>query len=136
MRVLLDTNVVLDVLLKRQPWLNDAAAVWQANDDGRIMAYLTASTFTDIFYIAKRVAGIDIARQAIRTCLNAFEICEVNRQALEQAEILSGTDFEDNLQIACASIKNLEAIITRDKSGFQNLSIPVFEPAEFLAQLV
>ena len=118
MRILLDTNVVLDVLLKREPWLNDAAAIWQANDDGRLMAYLTASTFTDIFYISKRVAGIEIARQAIRTCLDAFEICEVNRLTLEQAEILSGSDFEDNLQITCASIKNLEAIITRDKSGF------------------
>jgi predicted nucleic acid-binding protein len=49
MRVLLDTNVVLDVLLNRQPWVNDAAAVWQANDDGRVIVYLAASTFTDIF---------------------------------------------------------------------------------------
>jgi predicted nucleic acid-binding protein len=135
MRVLLDTNVVLDVLLNRQPWVNDAAAVWQANDDGRVIVYLAASTFTDIFYIARKAAGVSAARQAIRTCLEAFEICEVTRHTLQQAESLSGSDFEDNLQIACATLQNMDAIITRDKAGFQNLNISVFAPAEFLTQL-
>ena len=49
MRVLLDTNVLLDVLLAREPWLAEAAAVWRASDDRRIVGYLTASTITDIF---------------------------------------------------------------------------------------
>lgn len=135
MRVLLDTNVVLDVLLNRQPWVKDAAAVWQANDDGRIMAYLTASTFTDIFYIARKVTDIAGARQAVRTCLEAFEICDVTRHTLQLAETLPGNDFEDNLQIACATLQNLDAIVTRDKAGFQSLSMAVFEPADLLTKL-
>ncbi len=133
MRLLLDTNVVLDVLLNRQPWVKDAAAIWQANDDGRVMAYLTASTFTDIFYIARKVAGIAGARQAVRTCLEAFEIRD--RHTLQHAETLLGNDFEDNLQIACATLQNLDAIVTRDQAGFQNASLPVFASAERLIQL-
>lgn len=135
MRVLLDTNVVWDVLLNRQPWVKDASAIWQANDEGRIIAYLTASTFTDIFYIARKVAGIAGARQAVRTCLEAFEVCDVTRHTLQHAETLLGNDFEDNRPIACATLQNLDAIITRDKAGFQNASLPVFDPADLLAQL-
>lgn len=89
------------------------------------MAYLTASTFTDIFYIARKVAGIVDARQAVRTCLEAFEICDVTRHTLQHAETLSGNDFEDNLQIACATLQNLDAIVTRDKAGFQNSSVAI-----------
>ena len=56
-RILLDTNVVLDVLLKREPWVSDASVIWQANDEGRLVGYLMASALTDIFYIACRLAG-------------------------------------------------------------------------------
>ena len=49
MRILFDTNIILDVLLNREPWVNQAQAIWQANDEGRISGYLVASTVTDIF---------------------------------------------------------------------------------------
>ena len=135
MRVLVDTNVVLDVLLKREPWVTEAMAVWQANDEGRIVGYLMASAITDIFYAARRLAGREIARTAVRTCLEAFELCIVDRQALEQAEALPGNDFEDNLQIACAIIAGVDAIVTRNTEDFKASTIPVLTPAELLARL-
>jgi predicted nucleic acid-binding protein len=55
MRVLLDTNVVLDVLLKREPWVAEAQILWQANDDGSVAGYVVATTLTNIFYIARMV---------------------------------------------------------------------------------
>ena len=135
MHILFDTNVVLDVLLKREPWVTEAIAVWQANDEGQIVGYILASAITDIFYIARRLAGLEIARTTVRTCLEAFEICAVDRQTLEQAAALPGNDFEDNLQIACASIAGIDAIVTRDKDGFKAATIPVWTPAELLTQL-
>ena len=57
LRVLVDTNVVLDQLLQREPWYADAQPFWQARDTGRLVAYLPASTITDIFYIGRRHAG-------------------------------------------------------------------------------
>ncbi|HLB46163.1 MAG TPA: PIN domain-containing protein [Anaerolineales bacterium] len=95
MRVLLDTNVVLDVLLRRDPWLKEA--LWQANDDSRLVGYISASTLTDIFYVARKLAGLDAARRAVRICLDAFEICPIDRSTLELAAALSGADFKDNL---------------------------------------
>jgi predicted nucleic acid-binding protein len=134
-RVLFDTNVVLDVLLKRSPWDVDAAACWEACDDGQIMGFLTASTLTDIFYLARKQKGLDAAREAVRLCLKTFAICTVNRATLEAAVDLSGTDFEDNLQIACATLAHLDAIVTRDQQGFRDSIIPAMTPAELLATL-
>lgn len=134
-RVLLDTNILLDVLLFREPWVKQASAIWQANDEGKITCYVNASTVTDVYYIARRAAGSETAQEAVDTCLKSFEICTVDRNALEQARQLSDDDFEDNLQIACATISGLEAIVTRDHSGFQAATIPVLSPDEFLATL-
>jgi predicted nucleic acid-binding protein len=135
MRVLFDTNVVLDVLLKREPWVEEAAAIWRANDEGRITGYILASALNDIYYIARKQISCEAAREAVRTCLEAFEICAIDRQTLEKAEALPGDDFEDNLQMAGASITGLDAIATRNKADFADSAVPVLTPAELLAQL-
>jgi predicted nucleic acid-binding protein len=130
MRVLLDTNVVLDVLLGREPWLADASALWQASDDGRLTGFITATTLTDIFYVARRLADLARARQAVQVCLAAFEIVPVDRAALERAQQMRGPDFEDNVQIACAEAGRLDAIVTRDGVNFATSPIPIWSPAD------
>lgn len=135
MQILLDTNVILDVLLKREPWVAEASALWKAHDEGRITGYIVASSVTNIFYIARRLAGLNSAREAVRICLDAFEICAVDRQALEQAQALPGSDFEDNLQIACATLAGLDALVSRNKEDFKAATIPVLTPGELLAQM-
>jgi predicted nucleic acid-binding protein len=135
MDLLFDTNVILDVLLNREPWVKEASALWKANDEGALTGYVVASSFTDIFYVARRLVGLESARAAVRLCLEAFAICPADRQSLERAESLSGGDFEDNLQIACAQFAGVDAIATRDKEGFGDSPVPVLSPAEALAQL-
>ena len=135
MRILIDTNVMLDVLLNREPWVAQSSAVWQANDEGHIVGHITACAIADIFYIARRLTTLETARAAVRICLEAFEVCPVDKQTLAQAETLPGSDFEDNLQIACANLAGLDAIVTRDESGFQTAAVPVLTPEELLKQL-
>lgn len=135
MRVLLDTNVLLDVLLKREPWVEASSAVWQASDEGRIAGYVAACTVPDVFYIAHRLTTLQTARAAVRIYLEAFDVCPVELQVLKQAEGLSGADFEDNVQIACASLSELDAIVTRNEGDFEAAELPVVTPAELLAQL-
>ena len=132
MNLLFDTNVILDVLLNRSPWVTDAQKVWQACDDGNVAGYVPASALTDIFYIARRVADLTKAHQAVRVCLDTFVICSVNRQTLEHAYALPGNDFEDNVQIACAVHANLDHILTRDPSGFSSSPVPALTPADWL----
>ncbi len=135
MRVLLDTNILLDVLLDRQPWVVDSSAVWRAHDEGRITGYVTACAINDVFYIARRLVDQKTAHLAVDICLDAFQICVVDRHVLEQAQVLPGSDFEDSVQIACAASLDLDAIVTRNTRDFAAAGMPVLVPAELLAQL-
>jgi predicted nucleic acid-binding protein len=133
--VLLDTNILLDVLLNRAPWVADSSAIWAACDEGRLDGFVPASALTDIFYIARRTTDIAIARVAVGLCLAAFAICPVDRQTLEYATTLPGSDFEDNVQLACAAIANLDAIVTRNPRDFTASPVPILMPAVILAQI-
>jgi predicted nucleic acid-binding protein len=133
--VLIDTNIVLDVLLKRMPWLAESQQIWQACDDGRLTGYLLASTITDIFYIARKIIGRNAAYQSVDLCLTTFAICPLDKIVLEQALLLAGPDFEDNVQIAAATHIGLDAIVTRNPDDFAAAAIPVLIPAALLHRL-
>jgi hypothetical protein len=135
MNVLLDLNIVLDVLLRRQPWLGEATAIWNAHHGGQIRGHLVATSLTNLFYIARRILGQDEARRAVRTCLQTFVILGVDEPLLRQADALPGTDLEDNLQLAAAIAFRLDAIVTRDPHGFAGATLPVLAPADLLARL-
>lgn len=130
LRILIDTNVVLDQLLQREPWHSQAQEVWQARDIRRIVAYVPASVLTDIFYLARRQVGIGGAHAAVARCLSQFGLIEVNRALLKEALAMPGADFEDNVQIACAQRARLDLIVTRDLAGFRDSPIPAVEPSE------
>ena len=134
-RALFDTNVILDALLDRQPWNADAKALWQAHVNNQLAAHVTATSLTDIFYISRRHAGRDRAWQAIQACLDQLYAISVGFNELQVATTLGGSDFEDNLQIACAMTAQLDVIVTRDPSGFATSSIPILTPQQMLATL-
>lgn len=135
MKVLLDMNVVLDVLLVRQPWFPQASQVWDANRNGQIAAGIAAFTVPTVFYIVRRQTGLSSAHDAVRICLTTLEIVPVQRTTLEYARNLPGSDYEDNLQLACAIEANMACLVTRDPSGYPGAIIPVLTPAQLLAQL-
>lgn len=135
MRIVLDTNVVLDVLLDRLPFASEAAVIWEAHDDGLIQAAMTASSLTDVYYIISGIDGPDEALAKTRMCLDVFEFCPVDAEILKAAAAMPGKDFEDNVQIACAVRGTFDAIVTRDKNGFSSSPIPVLSPAEMVTKL-
>ncbi|BBD65540.1 hypothetical protein NIES4072_07850 [Nostoc commune NIES-4072] len=129
MKVLLDTNIVLDFLLH-------AELLFQKIDSGRVVEYVTATTLTDIFYISRRhTRSIEQARQAVSEMLTAMVICPVNRAVLESAFGSGLADFEDAIQIACAIAQRLDAILTRDTQGFLSSSLPILSIHKLLQQL-
>lgn len=135
MNVLLDTNVVLDVLLDREPWVQEAQQIWQACESKRISGYLLASSITDIFYIARRLVGIEKARQAVELCLSTFVICPIDRTILELAIQFQGKDFEDNVQIAAAMIIGIKTIVTRNTADFDTTDVAIVAPQQLMALL-
>ncbi len=136
MRVLIDTNIVLDFLLQREPFFQDAELLFQVIDTGQLIGYVTATTLTDIFYISrKHTRSVEQARQAVSETLTAMVICPIDRAVLESAFNSGLVDFEDAVQIFGAVAQGLDAILTRDNKGFLSSPIPVLSVQELLQQL-
>ena len=136
MRVLIDTNIVLDFLLQREPFFQDAELLFQAIDAGQLIGYVTATTLTDIFYISrKHTRSVEQARQAVSETLIAMVICPIDRAVLESAFNSGLVDFEDAVQIFGAVAQGLDAILTRDNKGFLSSPVPVLSIQELLQQL-
>lgn len=122
MRVLIDTNVVLDFLQEREPFVENAARLFERVDAEEIEGFIAATTITNIYYIVRRAAGRVVAQDAITQVLSDLNICAVDLKVLEQARALNFEDFEDAVQYACAVVHGVDAIVTRDVSGFINAS--------------
>src|SRR3954467_5559743 len=109
----LDLSVVLDLLLTRPPWAADMI-IWDAHRNGQIEALLAAFSLPTIFYVVRRQTDLATARQAVQACLDTLTIVPVDHMTLVVAQGMTGSDFEENLQIACAIRAGADAIITRD----------------------
>jgi predicted nucleic acid-binding protein len=129
MRVLFDTNVLLDALLAREPFAMNAAFLLKAVEAEKLEGFVSATTMTDVHYIVKRQTKNDVtAMSAVSRLLALMEICAVDRSVLEQAVALGFSDFEDAVQIGCAISLGLDAIVTRDVSGFAGSPISAILP--------
>ena len=136
MRVLIDTNIVLDFLLQREPFFQNAELLFQSINAGQVIGYVTATTLTDIFYISrKHTRSVEQARQAVSETLIAMVISPIDRAVLESAFNSGLVDFEDAVQIFGAVAQGLDAILTRDNKGFLSSPIPVLSIQELLQQL-
>ena len=135
MRVLLDTNVILDALLRRPPWHVEASTVWEATRQGRLACAATVVSIADLFYIGRRIVGTPQAIDDVRRCLANLEILTVDRVILEAAARMPGADFEDNIQLASAITAGVDAIVTRDAAGFASSPIPVLTPQQLLTRI-
>jgi len=130
MRVFIDTNVVLDFLQEREPFVEDAERLFERIDAGEIEGFISATSVTNIFYIVRRAAGLVAAYDAVSQILVDLNICAVDQDVLERALALNFADFEDAVQYACALEENVDVIVTRDASGFVNSVIPVVLPQD------
>lgn len=135
MRVIVDTNVVLDVLLARLPFVKPAASVFALVEQSKIAASLCATTLTTVDYLLVQSLPLAQARQIIRDLLKLFEIAPVNRSVLERALDSRIEDFEDAVLEQAGRLNGAEAIITRNTKDFRKSSIKALEPTEFLSAL-
>jgi len=135
MQVLLDTNILLDLVLEREDFVEAAAQVWEAHRTGRCEAFASAITPGTVAYLVHRNRGPEAARRAARLIVEGLSICAVDSAVLYSALNLSMNDFEDAIQAAAAQAAHLDVVITRDVSGFKNSPVPALSPAAFLAQL-
>ena len=134
-RVLVDVNVILDVLLDRDPHADSASDVWSAVEDGRAQGYLSAHAVTTIHYLNMRSIGARQARETTSAILSVFDVADVNASVLSAALALGWKDFEDAVTATAARASRCDAIVTRNPRDFKNSPIQVLAPSEAAAWL-
>ena len=133
-KVLFDTNIILDVALKRDPYFESAMQLFNLIDHNIISASITASTITDIYYISKKEKGHAIAIQFISNIIEIVDVLRIDKSVIENALIVNFKDFEDAIQVSSAEMNDLNAIITRNKKDFESAQVSIYTPDEFLGQ--
>ena len=135
-KLLLDINVVLDILLDRQPHAAVSGAVWAKIEKGEASGFLPAHGATTIHYLIERDRGAKVARQVLEGIVQVLEIAPVDGAVVSNALALSWPDFEDAVCAAAAQAKDCDAIVTRDPAGFPDSPVPVLDPETALAWLI
>jgi len=137
MKVLIDTNVALDVLLKRMPHYEKSAGVFVLSEKKEIEAYISASAVTDIYYITfkalkNKLATIDLLRKLV----NIVSVAAVTDDNVRLALELEWDDFEDSIQYMAGENLMVEYVITRNPKDFERGSISAVTPEEFLSRFM
>ena len=135
-RILFDTNVVLDAILRRQPHALVAAQLIEYVRQGQIDGVLCATTVTTIYYFISQRFSETEAREHIRTLLDMFHIAPVRTDILQDALTSDLPDYEDAVIHESARRMGVEGIVTRDMRGFQNSSIRIYAPDELAQSLI
>jgi predicted nucleic acid-binding protein len=130
LRILFDTNVLLDVMLDREPYAETSAEVLSRVESGDLTGCICATTVTTIHYLAARAVGSERALVEIRKLLSLFEIASVNRAVLETALDLGFPDYEDAVLHEAACGVDAQGIVTRNSRHFKNATLPVYTPEE------
>lgn len=132
MRILVDTNVVLDLLLDRKPWSDAATALFSEVESGAVEAYLCATTLTTLYYLTSKKVGALAARREIDMLMTLCSVAPVNKLVLEAALGAAFPDYEDGVIYAAARLAAVEAIITRDPKDFASAKLPILTAEECL----
>jgi predicted nucleic acid-binding protein len=135
MKILLDSNVVLDVFLRRIPYYEAGAAILGLSKEG-VELFISASAITDIFYITRKsLDDKKAAMSLLKNLLINVDVAAVSGGEIRRAIDLGWNDFEDALQYAVGEGLGADYIITRNTADFVSTALPVATPDEFLSSL-
>lgn len=136
MKVLLDTNVILDIVLERQPFVEAAVNLLRTSQrDDRLRFFVTATTITDLYYITRKAKGRVVALNFIADLLQVIDVAGVDKAVIMQALQSEIVDFEDAIQESAAIQQSIDILVTRNTVDFQNAVLKVHTPESFLRHL-
>jgi predicted nucleic acid-binding protein len=133
-KVLIDTNVVLDIALNRKPFVEDAALLWRLAEQKVITGCLSNTSITDIFYIVNKHAGREKARGFIADILDTFTLADIDEEGFREALSSDMQDFEDAVQYVIYARNGCAALVTRNKADFGDRA-DVFDPAQLIERI-
>jgi len=136
MRILIDSNVILDALMAREPWVKQAGDILVASAEEKITGYITASMVTDIYYIIhKHLKSREQAKMALVKLLAILDVLEVTGSDCEKALESELSDYEDAVVVTCAKRHKIDYIVTRNVKDFKKSLVDILAPDELLEKI-
>ena len=136
MKVLIDANIILDVLQKREPHLRASAIVWKLCETKKITGYVSVLSFMNIVvYILRKELTPEKIKEVFNSLSMIFTFEDLTEDDIKSALIKGLPDFEDSVQMQTAYRVRAEFIITRNVKDFLKSSIPAYTPLEFLERI-
>ena len=133
--LLIDTNVVLDVVLERRPWVEDASTLLDAIARGRAAGYIAGHAVTTVYYIVERERDRSVAGTAVSDLLDLLQVVPLGSDDFRRAIGLGLTDFEDAVQVAACLLVGASFLVTRNARDFKGAPVSPRSPGEILALL-
>ncbi|MEW6285392.1 MAG: PIN domain-containing protein [Chloroflexota bacterium] len=134
-RVLIDLNVILDVLQKREPFYETSARLLALVETGQADGYVAAHSMMTLFYLISKDRSVADARAVLTSLLQFLKVASIDHSAIERALTLDYRDYEDAVQMIVALQLKLDCIVTRNVKDYSPALLPVLQPVEFLANL-
>ena len=135
MKILLDTNIIVDDALEREPFLEASEQVLVLVEQGQVERYISASTFSDLYYIIRRARGREWTLTYLSQLVNFCRVATADSTAINMALNLNFRDFEDAIQYSTAALNHLDAIITRNPRDFPVATPRIITPEELIQEL-
>ena len=123
MKIFLDTNIILDIALKRQPYSGAAAKILKVSDFNHFHLFISASMATDVFYVIRKIKGKAISLTFLKDLLDTIDVCKVDKSILLLALESDFADFEDAVQHFAAVDAEVDMLITRNKKDYTTSSL-------------
>jgi len=134
-KVLIDTNIILDIALQREPFFEDADQIFGKIDEEVIKGFVSASAITDIYYVSRKSCGRERTIAFIRELIDILEVLSVTKANIIDALNTDFKDFEDAVQYCVADMNRIDVIVTRNKSDFELSAIKACTPKELLKMI-
>jgi len=131
MRLMLDTNIVVDILSKRGGY-EDSLQLFKYCELGQVDGFISAITVTDVMYILRKHISPSLVREAVQTLLLIVDVANVLKSDISSAFLSDMKDYEDAVQAACAQRMKADYIVTRNLKDFEKSAVPAISPNEAL----
>lgn len=132
MRILIDTNVILDIALDREPFVEDAVMLFTTAQKQIIQMFMTATTVTDLYYVTRKEKGKETALSFISELIQSVDVISVDKDIILNALRSEVPDFEDAIQVCAANQEGITTIVTRNEKDFTMSGLNIQSPRAFL----
>ena len=135
MRLLIDANILLDVLQKREPYVHDSSLIWKLCETESAEGYISALTIANLVYVMRKELSAEMIEEVIQKLRLIFQFADLSVSDLIRASEMKWSDFEDAVQSTTAERIHADCIITRNIRNFHKSKVIAFTPTEYLSRI-